>query len=243
MCFTSKIVPLATVLTLLTLVLFPALTNAQEGTFFVEGSNVGIGVATPSKPLHIQSFGVALGNVVQIDADIPARITFNNINAPSQWSFGHENNDRFVVNRAGSGIQEFSVAPNGDIFVGGSVVHSSSRTRKEALEAVDPEKVLTALVEIPITEWSYKSDDVRHIGPMAEDFYETFGVGSDARHIALNDSAGVALAAIQGLYRQLQGRNTQIEELVTLVKQKNNRIEDLEKRLAALEAAAETGSR
>ncbi len=42
----------------------------------------------------------------------------------------------------------------------------------------------------------------RHVGPMAQDFYAAFGLGLDDKHITTIDEGGVALAAIQGLYRQ-----------------------------------------
>jgi hypothetical protein len=35
------------------------------------------------------------------------------------------------------------------------------------------------LEALPISTWFYKGDDVKHIGPMAQDFKRTFGVGSD----------------------------------------------------------------
>ena len=43
-----------------------------------------------------------------------------------------------------------------------------------------------------------------HIGPTAQDFSRAFGLGEDNRHITTVDADGVALAAIQGLYRQNQ---------------------------------------
>ena len=43
---------------------------------------------------------------------------------------------------------------------------------------------------------------MRHIGPMAQDFHSAFGLGLDNKHITTIDEGGVALAAIQGLYRQ-----------------------------------------
>ena len=44
--------------------------------------------------------------------------------------------------------------------------------------------------------------DYKDIGPMAQDFYKAFGLGLDNKHITTIDEGGVALAAIQGLYRQ-----------------------------------------
>ena len=52
--------------------------------------------------------------------------------------------------------------------------------------------------------WNLKSQDpaIRHIGPMAQDFYAAFNVGEDDKHINSVDADGVALAAIQGLNRE-----------------------------------------
>lgn len=43
-----------------------------------------------------------------------------------------------------------------------------------------------------------------HIRPVAQDFYAAFGVGEDPRRISTVDADGVALAAIQALYRMSQ---------------------------------------
>jgi len=64
---------------------------------------------------------------------------------------------------------------------------------------------------------------------MAQDFYSTFNVGTDEKHIAPIDEGGVALAAIQGL-------NEKLEEQL---KAKDTEIEDLKTRLEKLEKAVE----
>lgn len=223
-------------LAVMTLVLAPTAASAQ-GTLFVEGNNVGIGLSAPNAPLHMQGTGQT--TMFQVDNPGPARITFNNTSAPSQWSFGQENNDRFVVNRAGSGIQEFAVATNGDILVGASVVHTSSRASKEGFLSVDPGTVLTKLVNLPITTWSYKADNgaVRHIGPVAEEFYAAFSVGRDDKTIALNDSIGVAFAAIQGLNEVLERKSADLEEAQRLLSERDLELEQIRNRLERLEAS------
>ena len=68
--------------------------------------------------------------------------------------------------------------------------------------------------------WSYKSEhDVRHIGPMAQDFYAAFNVGTDDKHIATVDEGGVALAAIQGLNQKLDEKDAEIQQLKQSVAQ------------------------
>jgi hypothetical protein len=82
---------------------------------------------------------------------------------------------------------------------------SSDRNLKANFGSVDPGDILTRVRNLPISTWNYTADDptVRHIGPMAQDFTATFGVGADDRHIHPIDGQGVALAAIQGLVAEL----------------------------------------
>jgi hypothetical protein len=48
---------------------------------------------------------------------------------------------------------------------------------------------------------------------MAQDFAAAFGLGADDRHISVSDLAGVSLAAIQALHRELSAKQEQIEAL------------------------------
>jgi hypothetical protein len=75
-------------------------------------------------------------------------------------------------------------------------------------------KVLERVASLPISSWNFKTDETtRHIGPMAQDFYAAFNVGTDDKHIATVDEDGVALAAIQGLNEKLKEKDAQIEAL------------------------------
>lgn len=113
-----------------------------------------------------------------------------------------------------------------DIYAG-NLNSSSDRNAKENFAPVSVGEVLDKVAALPITRWTFKTDPgTHHVGPMAQDFYNAFNVGSDDRHIAVVDEGGVALAAIQGLDQKLEAE----------AKAKNKKIEDLEKRLADLEA-------
>ena len=117
---------------------------------------------------------------------------------------------------------------------------------------LDGQQVLQRLAEMPIGTWSYASEDpsVRHAGPMAQDFYGAFGLGANDTHIATIDADGVALAAIQGLYKTVQEQNTvmleqntrisTLEADNTALKVQNTALEAqnraFEQRLSALEA-------
>ncbi|MCA9667351.1 MAG: tail fiber domain-containing protein [Myxococcales bacterium] len=82
----------------------------------------------------------------------------------------------------------------------------SDRNLKRDFERVDDSEVLRRVMSLPITRWSYKTDKpgVRHIGPMAQDFKRTFGVGNSKRYIAPLDGTGVSLAAIKALTRAVK---------------------------------------
>lgn len=111
----------------------------------------------------------------------------------------------------------------------GSWANLSDRTLKTAITAIDPVAVLETLVELPISTWSYtaQGEGIRHMGPMAQDFAASFGLGEDDTHINTIDIDGVALAAIQGLHAQLQSENAALRA----------RVDTLESRLRALEEA------
>jgi hypothetical protein len=94
--------------------------------------------------------------------------------------------------------------PNG-VCVNGAVSNCSDRNAKQDFAPVSPSEILDKVLQLPVSEWSYKLDSAtRHIGPMAQDFYAGFNVGMDDKHIASIDECGVALAAIQGLNQKVE---------------------------------------
>ena len=149
--------------------------------------------------------------------------------ASSTNAFTSTNNNEFIARCAGgvrfitkitnSAVLGVVVAPGGNTWSS-----TSDRNVKENFKPVDVRAVLARLVATPVTEWNLITQDpaIRHIGPMAQDFHASFGVGEDDRHIAGTDADGVVFAAIQGLHE--------------VVKEKDARITELEKRLSGLEA-------
>jgi hypothetical protein len=85
----------------------------------------------------------------------------------------------------------------------GTWASASDRNLKTDVAQLDDAAVLAKVAALPIERWSYKSErGVRHVGPMAQDFYAAFGVGEDDKHITSIDEDGVALAAIKALHAQ-----------------------------------------
>jgi hypothetical protein len=115
--------------------------------------------------------------------------------------------------------QVFQVANDGTISCKSVINTGSDRNSKTGFSPVNPAEVLDKVVNLPISEWQFKADKEgsRHLGPTAQDFFATFNVGTDERHIATVDEGGVALAAIQGLntklVSELQAKDRELREL------------------------------
>lgn len=114
---------------------------------------------------------------------------------------------------------------------------TSSRLTKENFNPATD--VLGKLRKIPVTSWNYISEgqQVRHLGPMAEDFYSQFNLGTGNTSIGVQDLAGVSIAAVKELDAELQAKDAEIRRLQDEVKTLRAGQSDLEKRLEAIEKA------
>ncbi len=91
----------------------------------------------------------------------------------------------------------------------------SDRNLKRDFDPVNADQVLESLSKLPIARWSYTTEPsgARHIGPMAQDFMESFHVGTSDKMIYQVDADGVSFAAIQALHRQVKQLAKQNEQL------------------------------
>jgi hypothetical protein len=110
----------------------------------------------------------------------------------------------------------------------------SDRNLKQPVGPVDPQEVLARLSRLPISRWRYRTeaDGVQHLGPMAQDFKQAFGLGESDRTYNAVDAHGVAFAAIQALQRLAEEQQRRIEKL-----EREKRA--LERRLRTLETRAQ----
>ena len=127
----------------------------------------------------------------------------------------------------------------GNIFASGTITPSSDRRAKTDLEPVDPKEVLERVAELPIERWRFKTEDegVKHVGPMAQDFHEAFGLGESDTAIATVDADGVAFAAIQGLNLKLNEKEAEIDSLETRNRGLEAEMETLQDEVALLKAS------
>ena len=141
---------------------------------------------------------------------------------------------RFVsaIDGTGAPTAGVTLAAGGNAWAG-----ISDRNVKANFTSVDGRDVLERLASIPIETWNLKSQDasIRHMGPMAQDFHAAFGLGESDTSITTVDADGVALAAIQGLYELSQERAARIQALETQNTTLQQRLHNLEARVATLE--------
>jgi len=101
---------------------------------------------------------------------------------------------------------------------------TSSRTTKENFSLVNGTNVLSKLRGMDVSTWNYIAEgrQVRHMGPMAEDFFSAFRLGTGNTSIGVQDLAGVSLAAIKELDRevnQLRQANSELERRIAILEQ------------------------
>ncbi|MEQ9666847.1 tail fiber domain-containing protein [Coleofasciculus sp. G2-EDA-02] len=110
----------------------------------------------------------------------------------------------------------------------------SDRNLKTNFATVDVQDILTKVATLPIETWNYKDQNptIRHIGPMAQDFAAAFAVGEDNRLIHPVDANGVALAAIQALYQQIQDKDTQISTMGAELDTLKQQIQEIKRQLS-----------
>ncbi|MBO9622413.1 MAG: hypothetical protein J7500_06855 [Sphingomonas sp.] len=160
--------------------------------------------------------------------------TFNNT-ANNEFAARATGGFRFRTNLAGT---------TGCNLPAGSGVWNctSSRTTKQNFATVNGEELLAKVRAMPITTWNYTSEgaQVRHLGPVAEDFFQAFGLGVGNTSIGIQDLAGVSLAAVKALEErtaELQAKSVEVETLRTELGAMRSANEALEKRLEAIEAS------
>lgn len=91
----------------------------------------------------------------------------------------------------------------GGAFLGGVGSLISAFSSKDYKEDDAPaETILEGIQKMPVRSWRYKEEmglgTDKHVGPYAEDFHDTFGLG-DGKSIPYVDGIGVSLAGIKEL--------------------------------------------
>jgi hypothetical protein len=188
---------------------------AQDVEWDTTGSYVGVGTGTPEAKLHVKTDEYAYTRPLLIENT--SGIGFSGFSlkiASDSWIDFNNSGGNFRINVDGVPGAEFEVRPNGNATLRGALTQNSDVNAKRDITEVRQQDVLARVMRLPISEWSYKDDPgVRHIGPMAQDFYKLFELGETDSGISSIDTGGVALAAIQGLQAQLEEKADQLAQV------------------------------
>jgi hypothetical protein len=190
----------------------------------VTNNKMGIGTNAPSSYLEVTVngndaySGVAInskisgGKYLTINQGTAGKINFTNPGIIDLFTIDFINN-RVGVNTA-SPSYIFQVS-GGAYCTGTTWVNTSDKHVKENFIEVDGKSILNKIEELPILMWNYKKENsnVRHIGPMAQDFYAIFELGNDTTSISTIDPAGISLAAIKELNKQNSNVKQQVNFL------------------------------
>lgn len=104
---------------------------------------------------------------------------------------------------------------------GNSWVVVSDSTKKRNISELNTADVLSKLSYLPIKNWEYKSESegTEHMGPMAQDFWNAFHLGSDSLGISTIDADGVLFAAVKELANENRELKDEIAEMKRLMQQ------------------------
>ena len=211
-------------------------TGSPTHSLYVEDyGRVGLGTSIPYVELHIVDGDTP---TIRLDQDGSSGWT------AQRWDVAGNETNFFIRDVTGGSRLPFQIFPGSDsqslqikptgVEVNVAFSAVSDVNKKTRLTPIDPTSTLAKVAALPVTTWSFKADPSgsTHLGPTAQDFYQVFDLGSDDRHIAPLDVAGVALAAIQGLNVKLAATDDSIQRDSEILRSENSR---LNARLAEVE--------
>jgi hypothetical protein len=162
--------------------------GAPSNSIYINNSGkVGLGTTTPGAQLHVHG---------ATDGTEPLLLVERTVSGQTE------------------NVTLFEIKDSGNATLLKVLAQGSDRNMKKDIVPVNTSEILAKIDNLPVSTWSYKTDDdgVRHLGPMAQDFYRQFQLGSDDRHIAPLDGVGLALAAIQELSKKINMQQQIIEK-------------------------------
>jgi hypothetical protein len=139
---TRRFLALTTTLATVGLIVAPSFASAQGEVMYVINDKVGIGTNAPEAPLHIKrsdgtaqllieeaSSTLAQRDMIMFRNNGKIRMFWDDINVPASqdWVFAVNPFNSFVINKGGDANAELRLAPNGDLYILGSIYSASTK--------------------------------------------------------------------------------------------------------------------
>jgi MprA protease rhombosortase-interaction domain-containing protein len=201
---------------------YNAHTNARQGSFvFADRSVIDDGNSMTDEYFragvnHSANWRVSGGFRVFTSSNLSTGVTIQSGASVSNW---------------GQSNAVISTSTGAYLSTSGVWTNTSDSNRKHSIKPISGEEVLARLRKLPITQWSYRNEgDVKHLGPMAQDFRALFGLGSDEKVIGTVDADGVALAGVQALETRTRKQASELEILKAENKLLQERLNAMEKK-------------
>jgi len=212
--------------------------GVQTSTFLV--GNISIGESNPAAALHITSS--ATTPPAALNSSDNGLLLGTTGTSGYKWiqSYGGSLILNPIANNVGIGITNpaypLEMGSGAYCSAAGVWTSVSDRNAKEDFAPIKPAEVLAKVAALPITQWKYKVErnGIKHLGPVAQDFYSVFGLGDNDRAIGTIDESGVALAAIQGLNQKLEAETKAKDAEIEKLKERADKVDSLEKQLEKL---------
>lgn len=215
--------------------LFDVQTTGGVSQFTVASDgNVGLGTASPSAKLHVvdnESTAEISSLVIENTHANEHAVLLELSNAGNtyikmanstggadvtQWFIGSRDNGDMTFSNNFTAGRLLKLDKYGNLTTVGTVNGASSYKIKENFSSVNMGEILDIIGKLNISKWNYikEGETIKHIGPMAEQFHQLFGLnGNNDDSISYTDITGVALAAIQALKKESDLLKLQINEL------------------------------
>jgi hypothetical protein len=214
-----------------------------NNTTVIDNDNrFGLGTNDPSNNIHV------------VETTGKAGFVLENQSTDISWKFVNKNSSFQIDQIGGSGSvfnvfangalkvgndgvnTNFDMDSNGNVTIQGALTQNSDVNTKENIQLVNTSEILDKVMSLPISVWNYKFDEdsVKHLGPMAQDFFAHFNLGHSETKIATIDTSGVALASIKELGTQLQQKEAEINNLKEENKALSSRLEAIEEKLKTI---------
>lgn len=193
----------------------------------IKNNRVGVGTTNPLVPFHVVSTTAGFTELTRFTNNGIPGVYYEDTSNGKRWGLQPSGPGDFTMSLVGTGGAELIIRQNGNLQIRGTLVELSSRAAKENFTEMNPREVLEMAVGLEVSEWNYKNQKARHIGPMAEDFHGLFDVGQNGRGLAPRDLAGVNLLALQGLNEVVEEKNQEIDRLTAELAELRTMVEAL----------------